>query len=68
MLYKRYDLTKSIIEFAYMCPQGLPGPPEVTLTKKMKYKKNILLRSFPERGAVVRGLTKWSGIGAGRAP
>ena len=28
----------------YMCPRGLIGPPAVTLTKYLKYKKRLLLR------------------------
>ena len=35
---------KSIVELGYMCPQGLTGPPAVTLTKQLKYKKRLLLR------------------------
>ena len=32
------------VELGYMCPRGLTGPPAVTLTKKLKYKKRLLLR------------------------
>ena len=35
---------KSTVELGYMCPRGLLGPPEVTLTKKLKYSKRLLLR------------------------
>ena len=38
------NLPKSIVELGYMCPRGLIGPPAVTLTKKLKYKKRLLLR------------------------
>ena len=34
---------KSTVELGYMCPRGLTGPPAVTLTKQLKYKKRILL-------------------------
>ena len=27
---------KSTVEFGFMCPRGLTGPPAVTLTKKLK--------------------------------
>ena len=30
----------SSLELGYMCPRGLTGPPAVTLTKKLKYKKD----------------------------
>ena len=30
----------------YMCPRGLLGPPAVTLTKKLKYAKRLLLRGI----------------------
>ena len=33
MLSKRYESTKMTVELGYMCPQGLTGPPAVTLTK-----------------------------------
>ena len=35
---------KSTEEYGYMCPRGLDGPPAVTLTKKLIYKKRLLLR------------------------
>ena len=35
---------KSTIELGYMCPRGLSGPPAVTLTEKLKYKKDINFR------------------------
>ena len=35
---------KPTVELGYMCPRGLPGPPAVTLTKSLKYKKRLLLR------------------------
>ena len=34
---KRYELT----ELGCMCPRGLFGPPAVTLTKKLKYKRDF---------------------------
>ena len=33
MLSKRYESTKSTVELGCMCPQGLSGPPVLTLTK-----------------------------------
>ena len=35
---------KSTVELIFMCPRGLFGPPAVTLTKKLKFKKRLLLR------------------------
>ena len=36
--------SKSTVELGYMCPRVLFGPPAVTVTKKMKFKKILLLR------------------------
>ena len=44
MLSKRYEYTKVDLELGYMCPRGLSGPPAVTLTELLKYKKRLLLR------------------------
>ena len=35
---------KSTVELGYMCLRGLSGPPAVTITKKLKYVKKLLLR------------------------
>ena len=35
---------KMTLELGNMCPEGLPGPPAVTLTKWFKYEKRLLLR------------------------
>ena len=40
---KRYELTEVDVELGNMCPRGLTGPPAVTFTKKLKYKKRLLL-------------------------
>ena len=34
---------KQAVELGYMCPRGLTGPPAVTLTQWLKYKKRLLL-------------------------
>ena len=44
MLPNATNQPKSIVELGYMCPRGLSGPPAVTLTKKLKYEKRLLLR------------------------
>ena len=44
MLSNATNQPKSTVELGYMCPRGLSGPPAVTLTKKLKYKKRFLLR------------------------
>ena len=44
MLSNATNQPKSTVELGYMCPRGLSGPPAVTLTKKLKYKKRLLLR------------------------
>ena len=44
MLSKCYKLTEVDWELGYMCPRGLLGPPAVTLTKQVKYKKRLLVR------------------------
>ena len=35
---------KLTVELGYRCPRGLSGPPAVTQSKKLKYKKTLLLR------------------------
>ena len=42
MLSKRYESTKVDIRTLLYVPRGLYGPPAVTLTKKLKYKKRLL--------------------------
>ena len=37
---------KSTVELGYMCPRGLTGPPAVTLTKKLKYKKETSTKMY----------------------
>ena len=44
MLSNATNQPKSTVEFGYMCPRGLSGPPAVTLTKYVKYRKRLLLR------------------------
>ena len=44
MLSNATNQPKSTVELGYMCPQGLLGPPAVTLTKKLKYETRLLLR------------------------
>ena len=44
MLSNATNQPKSTVELGYMCPQGLLGPPAVTLTKELKYEKRLLLR------------------------
>ena len=44
MLSKATNQPKSIVELGYMCPRGPTGPPAVTLTRYLKYKKKLLLR------------------------
>ena len=41
MLSNATNQPKSTVELGYMCPRGLTGPPAVTLTKKLKYKKRL---------------------------
>ena len=41
---KRYESTEVDRRTWLHVPRGLTGPPTVTLTKKLKYKKEILLR------------------------
>ena len=43
MLSNATNQPKSTVELGYMCPRGLSGPPAVTLTKQLKYKKRLLL-------------------------
>ena len=43
MLSNATNQPKWIVELGHMCPQGLTGPPAVTSTKKLKYKKILLL-------------------------
>ena len=43
MLSNATNQPKSTLELGYMCPRGLSGPPSVTLTKYLKYKKRLLL-------------------------
>ena len=35
---------KSTGELGYMCPREISGPPAVTIIKKLKYKKRLLVR------------------------
>ena len=44
MLSNATNQPMSTVELGYMCPRGLTGPPAVTPTKKLKYKKRLLLR------------------------
>ena len=44
MLSNASNQPKSTVELGYMCPRGLTCPPVVTITKKLKYKKRLLLR------------------------
>ena len=39
MLSNATNQPKSTVELGYICPRGLTGPPAVTLTKELKYKK-----------------------------
>ena len=39
--HKSYESTKATVDFDYMWPRGLFVPPEVTITKKLKFKNRI---------------------------
>ena len=45
MLSKRYESTEVVrtVEIVYICPRGLSGASAVTLTKELKYKKDMIL-------------------------
>ena len=44
MLSNATNQPKSTVELGYMYPRGLSSPPAVKLTKKLKYKKRLLLK------------------------
>ena len=41
MLLNATNQPQSTVELGYMCPRGLTGPPAVTFTKYLKYKRDF---------------------------